>query len=120
MNIIIGSTKRVTSILLMSLMVFVSALSTAHFALAGELDLDDAQNVKLSRFKARETVATNKKPQNYYAETEDEEYEGPEDNSNCGAVDIGNVEQPKPGFGGPKTVDIIITGDIINTGNKCK
>lgn len=36
----------------------------------------------------------------------------------CGHVDIGNVDRQKGVTGGEVTV--VITGDVINTGNKCK
>ena len=83
---------------------------------AGELDLSDAQNAKLARHKVRERVDKNAKGDDYADdlggnnETSDDE--------ECGTVDIGNVVNKK-GFGGPKKIDVIITGDIINANNDC-
>jgi len=85
-------------------------------ALAGELDLSDAQNAKLSRHKAKERVSKNE-AQKDYSVGRDENSDELEDEE-CGTVDIGNVVNNK-GFGGPKQIDVIITGDIINANNDC-
>ena len=85
-------------------------------ALAGELDLSDAQNAKLAKHKARERVSKNEAQKDYSIGTEDDNETS--DDDECGTVDIGNVVNNK-GFGGPKQIDVIITGDIINANNKC-
>ena len=87
---------------------------------AGELDLTDEQNSKVSRFKAKARVVRNKEIYNYYPETEDEDTEGsPIEDADCGTVDIGNVSDSRP-YSIPKQIDVIITGDVINTGNDCR
>lgn len=37
----------------------------------------------------------------------------------CGGVNVGNVVNER-GAKGPKEVTVVITGDVINMGNKCK
>lgn len=89
-------------------------------AYAGELEFNDEQNAKVSRFKAKGRVLKNKLGGNEIVENVEADIEsGFEDESKCGVVDIGNVTDSKP-FGAPRQVDIIITGDVINAGNKCK
>ncbi len=86
-------------------------------AVAGELELTDAQNAKLARHRAKERVLKNEKQENYLPEgTPDNNSDDGDDD--CGSVDIGNVVN-NAGFGGPREIDVIITGDIINANNKC-
>lgn len=85
-------------------------------ARAGELELSDAQNAKLARHKAKERVSKNEAQKDYSIGSEDDNETS--DDEECGTVDIGNVVNNK-GFGGPKQIDVIITGDIINANNKC-
>lgn len=95
-------------------------LLASPFTHAGELDFNDEQNAKVSRFKAKGRVLKNKLGGNEIVENVEADIEsGLEDESKCGVVDIGNVTDSKP-FGAPRQVDIIITGDVINAGNKCK
>jgi len=84
---------------------------------AGEIELTDAQNAKLSRHKARERVSKNEANKSYEIGDNDDDNSSAED-EDCGTVDIGNVINNK-GFGGPKKIDVIITGDIINANNDC-
>ena len=82
---------------------------------AGELDLDDRLNAKLARHKARATISQNTKIE------EPSEDEFPSDlDDECSSIDIGTIDEPKPGFASHKPADIIITSDIINIDNKCK
>ncbi len=83
---------------------------------AGEIELTDIQNAKLARHRARERVMKNEKQEDYI----EDDTPGPSDlnDGDCGTVDIGNVVNNK-GFGGPKEIDVIITGDIINANNDC-
>ncbi len=85
-------------------------------AQAGEIELSDAQNAKLARHKARERVSKNEANKGY--EIGDNEDSSSAEEEDCGTVDIGNVINNK-GFGGPKKIDVIITGDIINANNDC-
>ncbi len=89
------------------------SVTPAH---AGEIELTDIQNAKLARHRARERVMKNEKQEDYI----DDDTPGPSDlnDGDCGTVDIGNVVNNK-GFGGPKEIDVIITGDIINANNDC-
>lgn len=86
-------------------------------AVAGELELTDAQNAKLARHRAKERVLKNEKQESYLPEgtPSNNNDDGDDD---CGSVDIGNVVN-NAGFGGPREIDVIITGDIINANNKC-
>lgn len=84
---------------------------------AGELDLSDAQNAKLARHKAKERVSKNEAQKDYSVGAEDTG-SGELNEEECGTVDIGNVVNEK-GFGGPKQIDVIVTGDIINANNDC-
>lgn len=86
-------------------------------ASAGEIELTDIQNAKLARHRARERVMKNEKQEDYI----DDGTPGPSElnDGDCGTVDIGNVINDK-GFGGPKEIDVIITGDIINANNDCR
>lgn len=45
---------------------------------------------------------------------------GSPNSNNCGGVDIGNINTPQPVGGVPREVTVIVTGDVINAGNKCK
>jgi len=83
---------------------------------AGEIELTDMQNAKLSRHKAKERVSRNEANKGYEIGDNDDSSSAEEED--CGTVDIGNVVNNK-GFGGPKQIDVIITGDIINANNDC-
>ena len=97
----------------LSLLIPVMVQTSAN---AGELELDDRLNAKLARHKARSTIAENSKVK----EPDSEEGEGFNDEDECSSLDIGVIEEPKPGFATNKPQDIIITSDIINIDNKCK
>ena len=110
--------KKSLFLILSVCLVYTLSMLNPSIANAGELNMTNEQNSKVSRFKARARVVNNKKLNNYFPETEDEEIAGV-DEEKCGTVDIGNVKQNKV-FNVPKEIDVIITGDVINTGNKCK
>ena len=101
--------------LLVAALFLVSPGTVTNIAHAGELDLSNAQNAKLARHKVRQRVDKNKAQKDYSIDQAEDEVADAED---CGTVDIGNVVNNK-GFGGPKKIDVIITGDIINANNKC-
>ena len=43
------------------------------------------------------------------------------DNTDCGSVNIGNVSNDRGRIGAvPQTNTVVITGPVINVGNKCK
>ncbi|MGH1543140.1 MAG: hypothetical protein ACRBHB_22170 [Arenicella sp.] len=99
-------------LLIFSLLIFSAPLS------AGEIDLSDEVNVKLARIKAktRQTIHTDEKDYIKAGDKKDKMFD--KNNGDCGAVDIGNLSSKKQSFG-PKKVDVIIVGDVINAGNKC-
>lgn len=82
----------------------------------GELDLSDEVNVKLARQKAKNRQMIHKKAEDYI--DGDKKQLLSEKSGDCGSVDIGNISSKKADFG-PKKVDVIIVGDVINAGNKC-
>ena len=96
---------------------FVGGPVVVSQAVAGELELTDAQNAKLARHRAKERVLKNEKQENYLPEGTPSN-SSDDGNDDCGSVDIGNVVN-NAGFGGPREIDVIITGDIINANNKC-
>ena len=106
--------KSISLSVLIPFMVQTSVLPTP--AMAGELELDDRLNAKLARHKARSTIAENTKVK----EPDSEQGGGFNDEDECSSLDIGTIDEPKPGFATNKPQDIIITSDIINIDNKCK
>ncbi len=107
---------RLSALFLLSCLLVLNVMPVK--AIAGDLELDDAQNAKLSRYKVKERVMKNEKQEDYVKDEEDSDDVTLND-LQCGSVNIGNVVNPK-GFGGPKEIDVIITGDVINANNKCK
>lgn len=89
-------------------------LTSAH---AGNLEMTDEQNAKVSRFKAQERLSKNDLLADGFSEEDEDDFSAFDDDK-CGVVDIGNVTGNK-GFGAPQKIDVIITGDVINTGNNC-
>ena len=82
----------------------------------GELDLTDAQNVKLSKQKAKARVEKNRGQESYFELDENDKRDA--ENLDCGSVDIGNVNANHT-FVIPRTINLIITGDVINAHNDC-
>ena len=86
-------------------------------AVAGDIEMTDAQNVKVSKQKAKSRATKNQNQRNYadsfgVDDSEDEE-------SQCGAVDIGNIKTDHS-FRVPREIHVIITGDVINANNDCE
>lgn len=97
-----------------------SLIGITPVAQAGELDFNDEQNAKVSRFKAKGRVVKNRSDGDLFPEeVEGDDLPGLSEDDKCGTVDIGNVTEDRS-FGAPRQVDIIITGDVINAGNNCK
>ncbi len=94
-------------------------IGLSQTAYAGELDFDDAQNAKVSRFKAKGRVLQNELMDKSIPDDVEGDVSSGFEEEKCGVVDIGNVTNDKP-FGTPQQVDVIITGDVINAGNNCK
>jgi len=110
------NTTAKTLLLLAAALVLVPQEALITAAQGGELELSDAQNAKLARHRAKERVSKNEAQESYEVGQDDSEDDL--DDGDCGTVDIGNVVNNK-GFGGPKKIDVIITGDIINANNDC-
>ena len=89
-------------------------LSSAYLAptvFAGDVDYPDRINAKLARNKAAERLRQS---------SEDDVYKrGGGDSSQCGSTNVGNVTNER-GARGPRDLTVIVTGDIINTNNKCR
>ena len=92
--------------------------SSINLSSAGNLDMTDEQNVKLARNKAMLRSLKHKDSSDYIGASIEERIRRGFDKMGCGSVDIGNVLDH--GIGGPREIDIIITGDIINANNRCK
>jgi len=93
----------------------VGSISTSH---ASDY-LDSSTKAKLSRSKAHSRIRLN-------AESPSDvrmsilRNVNPEDSQTpCGAIDLGNVENASV-FQGPRSVTVIIDGDVINADNHCR
>jgi len=115
MNLIKPMSITAATVLALSVLMITPEVSLVSTANAGELDLSDAQSAKLARHKAKQRVEKNETQEDYSPGRKDLS-EAQE--ADCGTVDIGNVFSDK-GFGGPKKIDVIITGDVINANNDC-
>ena len=96
------------------IMTVVLSLLLPMGAFAGEDGLDDLQNAKLARVKAKYRVEEVRDAADGIMGNE-----GGGDDEDCGSVNIGNVHNNSP-FGGTKENTVIVIGDIINAYNKCK
>lgn len=86
---------------------------------AGEIELSDEVNVKLSRIKSKSRQMQHTSPEDYISSRDKREEMFDNNTSDCGELDIGNIESSeRPSFG-PQKVDVIIVGDVINTDNRC-
>ncbi|MBF0470744.1 MAG: hypothetical protein HQL48_05160 [Gammaproteobacteria bacterium] len=79
---------------------------------SGDLDLTDLQNAKVARKKAIQNRVKSES-------TENSSGVGSMEEEDCGNVEIGNIQAGNKIGQMPRSVDVIITGDVINTG-KCK
>jgi hypothetical protein len=86
----------------------IGLLVIGHIAYAKPIGLETEGRAKLAKAKAQLNADVGAALENI-------------DNRDCGSVDIGNVfSGGGPRRGGPKEVNVIVTGDIINVDNKCK
>lgn len=83
----------------------------ATFAHAGDIDMDDETNAKLARLKARERAMAQASGQ--------AGAQGQNGIGECGSLNVGNVINEK-GVKAPREVTVVISGDVINMGNKCR
>ncbi len=83
---------------------------------AGELALSDEVNLKISRIKSQSRQMQHEGIDDYI---DLEERNLGQSESECGSVDIGNLEtNRRPTFGNIEQQTIVI-GDVINAGNRC-
>jgi hypothetical protein len=86
----------------------VGLLAIGHIAHAKPIGLETEGRAKLAKARAQLNADVGAALENI-------------DNRDCGSVDIGSVfSGGGPRRGGPKEVNVIVTGDIINVDNKCK
>jgi len=86
----------------------VGLLTTGHIAYAKPIGLETEGRAKLAKSRAQLNADVGAALENI-------------NDRDCGSVDIGNVfSGGGPRRGGPKEVNVIVTGDIINVDNKCK
>ena len=92
---------------------------TAFGATTEPVDIDDRLAAKIAKMKVKNRA--NGQNNNGYTSSPGGQigYVGDGQQTECGAVDIGNVNTNGRG-GGPREVTVVITGDVVNTGNKCK
>ena len=95
-----------------SLIVLTTTAIFASVGIAGTTSFDDETNAKVARLKAKQRMMAAQ-------ENASNNGNGGADKSKCGSVDIGNVAASKSGKT-PKEVTVVISGDVINMGNKCK
>ena len=97
---------------------FSSLASTTFGATTEPLDIDDRLAARIAKMKIKNKA--NGQSANGYTSSPGGQigYVGEGRQTECGAVDIGNVNTNGRG-GGPREVTVVITGDVVNTGNKC-
>ncbi|MEK6748379.1 MAG: hypothetical protein AABY83_04145 [Pseudomonadota bacterium] len=91
------------------LVVFLVFISYAGVSTAAVHKFEDKTNAKVARLKARQNAAS---------ATAGSGVGGAK--GNCGGVDIGNVTNQKGSKQAKQEVTVVITGDVVNMGNKCK
>ena len=86
---------------------------------SGELELSDDINLKIARIKSKSRQLAHTDPRDYIESDDKRDDMFDENNSDCGTLGIGNIEETnRPTFGSVSNETIII-GDVINTGNRC-
>jgi len=106
-------------ILYLSLSLFLMASSDLQ---AGQIIFDDQSNAKLAKLKSKTRVLKNTRGQDVVpsalgAEAIDDPSEDIIQQT-CGSIGIAN--QVQPNIGRPvRNTEVIIVGDVINTGNNC-
>lgn len=93
-------------------------LSHSDVSYSGRIEYGDEINVKLAKNRAFLRSIRNRDLGDYHKTSPTEHVKEGLDDAGCGQVDIGNTPASK--FGGPRKIDIIITGDVINANNNCK
>lgn len=84
-----------------------------HAPLAGavelDVDMEDLTRAKVAKSRAKQSV--------FQAGSSDADGDG--GSQGCGNVDIGNFTSTRPGQS-PKEIIVVVEGDVINSGNRCK
>ncbi len=80
---------------------------------AGEVIFSDSANAKVARVKAKIRVMKNANQKSLLSSDQNEKVGEVADN--CGSVNVANTKVGQK----VKKIDVIVLGDIINTGNNC-
>lgn len=78
-------------------------------AVETDVDMEDLTRAKVAKARAKQSLRQSNKGD----ASEDANSEG------CGNVDIGNFSNVRPGQA-PKEIIVVVEGDVINSGNRCK
>ena len=113
--------QRILSLMLHKRWCLIAALllttQTSMPVRGGDIELSDQQNAKLARHKAKERVRKNERLSSY-VENENKTASDKNDQDECGTIDIGNITNDSI-LGSIRSIDLIITGDVINANNHC-
>lgn len=78
-------------------------------AVETDVDMEDLTRAKVAKSRAKQSV--------FSAGNSDANDANGSDG--CGNVDIGNFTNTRPGRA-PKEIIVVVEGDVINSGNRCK
>lgn len=78
-------------------------------AVETDVDMEDLTRAKVAKARAKQSLRQSNKAD----ASEDSNSEG------CGNVDIGNFSNARAGQA-PKEIIVVVEGDVINSGNRCK
>ena len=96
-----------------STLVLSACLISLHAPLAGavetDVDMEDLTRAKVAKARAKQSV---------FGSSQGNANDAGGSNG-CGNVDIGNVTNTRPGKA-PKEIIVVVEGDVINSGNRCK
>lgn len=77
--------------------------------------LEDDDGAKMARLKAKQRYFDAKSDR----DDDDENRRDKRSSAACGSLNLGNVVNQR-GARGPREVNIIVTGDVINANNRCR
>jgi hypothetical protein len=90
-----------------------ACLISFHVPLAGavetDVDMEDLTRAKVAKARAKQSAFDSSKGNASDAGG----------SNGCGNVDIGNFTNTRPGKA-PKEIIVVVQGDVINSGNRCK
>jgi len=91
-------------------------------SLAGEIIFHNEANAKIAQLKVKARVLKNTREQDVVSSALGAEAEEGANQAagqvDCGSIDIANQAPPSIGSA-PRTTEVFILGDVINTGNNC-